>query len=171
MQYPRWPRLRLGPDRLLGCRDGVVGSQQSGVKTAAARDFWAHRRRSIIWKPAASYLEPRYQGDASMGFAQSWLGGIVGYDVALAMTFALLLPLEVAFPRQGSSVSLRSRLQAVALNSVLQAAHSESCRPGVTGPAVARPKEAPLPKETVAPREMPSRSASPVLRPGYEGQG
>jgi hypothetical protein len=61
------------------------------------------------------------------------------------------------------------RLQAVALNSVLQAAHSESCRPGVTGPAVARPKEAPLPKETVAPREMPSRSASPVLRPGYEG--
>ena len=61
------------------------------------------------------------------------------------------------------------RLQAVALNSVLQAAHSESCRPGVAGPAVARPKEGPLPKETVVPREMPSRSASPVLRPGYEG--
>jgi pimeloyl-ACP methyl ester carboxylesterase len=59
------------------------------------------------------------------------------------------------------------RLQAVALNSVLQAAHSESCRPGVAGPAVARPKETPLPKETAAPSERPSRSASPGLRPGY----
>jgi|HubBroStandDraft_6_1064221.scaffolds.fasta_scaffold254214_2 sterol desaturase/sphingolipid hydroxylase (fatty acid hydroxylase superfamily) len=48
-----------------------------------------------------------------MDFAQSWLGGIVGYDVALALTFALLLPLELALPRRGSSVSLRSRLQAV----------------------------------------------------------
>jgi pimeloyl-ACP methyl ester carboxylesterase len=61
------------------------------------------------------------------------------------------------------------RLQAVALNSVLQAAHSQSCRPAVTGPAVAQPKDAPLPKETVAPKEMPSRSASPVLHSGYEG--
>ncbi len=50
------------------------------------------------------------------------------------------------------------RRQAVALNSVLQAAHSENCRPGLNGPAVARPKEA------------PAKSASPTtLRPGYEG--
>jgi len=63
------------------------------------------------------------------------------------------------------------RLQAMALSSVLQAAHAETCRPGGTGPAVARPKDAPLPKETDTPRDMPSRSASPVLRPGYEGQG
>ena len=63
------------------------------------------------------------------------------------------------------------RLQAMALSSVLQAAHAETCRPGGTGPAVARPKDAPLPKETDTPREMPSRSASPVLRPGDQGQG
>jgi pimeloyl-ACP methyl ester carboxylesterase len=50
------------------------------------------------------------------------------------------------------------RLQAVALNSVLQAAHAENCRPGLNGPAVARPKEA------------PAKSASPTaLRSGYEG--
>jgi len=55
------------------------------------------------------------------------------------------------------------RLQAVALNSVLQAAHSENCRPGLTAPAVARSKEAP------APKEAPAKSASPLLRPGYEG--
>jgi Thioesterase domain len=56
------------------------------------------------------------------------------------------------------------RLQAVALSHVLQAAHSESCRPGVAGPAEARSKETPAP--TVA---APARSASPLLRPGYEG--
>ena len=66
------------------------------------------------------------------------------------------------------------RLQAIALNSVLQAAHSESCRPGVTGPVEARPKEAPVPhfvapKEASRPKEPPARSASPVLRSGYEG--
>jgi pimeloyl-ACP methyl ester carboxylesterase len=55
------------------------------------------------------------------------------------------------------------RLQAEALATVLQAAHSESCRPGLGGPAVARPKETP------APKVAPSKSASPVLRPGYEG--
>jgi len=55
------------------------------------------------------------------------------------------------------------RLQAVALNSVLQAAHAENCRPGQSAPAVARPKDAP------APKEAPAKSASPVLRPGYEG--
>jgi len=55
------------------------------------------------------------------------------------------------------------RLQAVAMNLVLQAARSESCRPGIAGPAVARPQKAP------APKEMPARSASPGLRPGHEG--
>jgi hypothetical protein len=55
-------------------------------------------------------------------------------------------------------------LQAVALTSVLQAAHSETCRPAVNGPAMAKPKEAPAPR-----RAAPSKSASPVLRPGYEG--
>ncbi len=55
------------------------------------------------------------------------------------------------------------RLQAVAMSLVLQAAHSEACRPGATGPAVARSKESP------APREMPTKSASPALRPGFEG--
>ncbi len=72
------------------------------------------------------------------------------------------------------------RLQAVALNSVLQAAHAESCRPGANAPVVARPKAAPTPK-LAAPRVMPpkvaapkaaapERSATPALRPGYEGK-
>jgi pimeloyl-ACP methyl ester carboxylesterase len=56
------------------------------------------------------------------------------------------------------------RLQAVALSHVLQAAHAESCRPGVTGPMEARPKEAPAPAQAA-----PSKSASPTLRAGYEG--
>lgn len=62
------------------------------------------------------------------------------------------------------------RLQAVALNSVLQAAHSESCRPGVNAPAVAGPKEAPAPLEaSPAKTAAPTKSASPILRSGYEG--
>jgi len=56
------------------------------------------------------------------------------------------------------------RLQAVALNRVLQAAHSESCRPGANGPVEARRKDAPAPAAAV-----PARSASPTLRSGYEG--
>jgi pimeloyl-ACP methyl ester carboxylesterase len=56
------------------------------------------------------------------------------------------------------------RLQAEALRYVLQAAHSESCRPGAAGPVVARPKEAPAPKQAA-----PAKSASPTLRSGYEG--
>ncbi len=56
------------------------------------------------------------------------------------------------------------RLQAIALNDVLQAAHLESCRPGVTGPVEARSKETP----TAAAPE-PAKSASPMLRPGYQG--
>jgi Thioesterase domain len=61
------------------------------------------------------------------------------------------------------------RLQAVALNAVLQAAHSESCRPGATGPAVARSKEAPATKGISGKNELPSKSASPGVRVGYEG--
>lgn len=52
------------------------------------------------------------------------------------------------------------RLQAVAMNSVLQAAHAEACRPGINGPAVAKPKEAPA----------SAKSASPALRPRLEGE-
>jgi len=58
------------------------------------------------------------------------------------------------------------RLQAVALNRVLQAAHSESCRPGANGPVEARRKDAPAPAAAAA---VPARSASPTLRSGYEG--
>jgi hypothetical protein len=62
------------------------------------------------------------------------------------------------------------RLQAVALNSVLQAAHGETCRPGFGGPATARPKQVPTPN-IAAPAGIaaPTRSASPGLRQGYEG--
>jgi pimeloyl-ACP methyl ester carboxylesterase len=49
------------------------------------------------------------------------------------------------------------QLQARALNSVLQAARSESCRPGVPGPTMAQPKE------------TPAKSASPLLRSRFEG--
>ncbi len=71
------------------------------------------------------------------------------------------------------------RLQAVALNSVLQAAHGESCRPGASAPVVARPKMAPAPKlaapkvlpKLAAPKvEAPARSAMPALRPGYDSK-
>jgi hypothetical protein len=57
------------------------------------------------------------------------------------------------------------RLQAEALTSVLQAAHSETCRPGNASPTEAKSKEAPEPKEAA-----PAKSATPFLRPGYEGR-
>ncbi len=59
------------------------------------------------------------------------------------------------------------RLQAEALRYVLEAAHSEWCRPGNPGTAgtvAARPKEAPAPKSIA-----PAKSASPALRPGLAG--
>jgi pimeloyl-ACP methyl ester carboxylesterase len=59
------------------------------------------------------------------------------------------------------------RLQAVALASVLQAAHAETCRPGGSGPAVARPGEVPASKH--ASGEKSAKGASPMLRLGYEG--
>jgi pimeloyl-ACP methyl ester carboxylesterase len=46
------------------------------------------------------------------------------------------------------------RLQGMALTSILQTAHAETCRPGANAPAVARPKEAPAP-QFAAPREQP----------------
>jgi sterol desaturase/sphingolipid hydroxylase (fatty acid hydroxylase superfamily) len=49
-----------------------------------------------------------------MPIAQAWLGGILSYDLALVWTFALILPLELALPRKGSSVSLASRVRAAA---------------------------------------------------------
>jgi pimeloyl-ACP methyl ester carboxylesterase len=62
------------------------------------------------------------------------------------------------------------RLQAVALNSILQAAHAESCRPGPNGPAVAGPKAAPAP-QAASPAKItaPTKSASPTLGAGFEG--
>ncbi len=44
------------------------------------------------------------------------------------------------------------RLQAMALNTVLQTAHAETCKPGTNAPVVARPKEAPVP-QFAAPNE------------------
>ncbi len=46
------------------------------------------------------------------------------------------------------------RLQGMALNSILQTAHAETCRPGTSAPAVARPKDAPAP-QFAAPQEQP----------------
>jgi pimeloyl-ACP methyl ester carboxylesterase len=56
------------------------------------------------------------------------------------------------------TIDKSSRLQAEALNSVLQAAHQQSCRPGPAAPAVARPKD-----------PAPAKTASPSLRPGTAG--
>jgi pimeloyl-ACP methyl ester carboxylesterase len=56
------------------------------------------------------------------------------------------------------------RLQAEALRYVLQAAHSETCRPDGAGPVEARPKETPAPKAIA-----PAKTASPGLRPGVTG--
>ena len=74
------------------------------------------------------------------------------------------------------------RLQATALSSVLQAAHGQSCRPGVTGPVVAGPKAPAKPKLVSTSRSAssttrpaspiaPTRNASPAveLRHGYAG--
>jgi hypothetical protein len=65
------------------------------------------------------------------------------------------------------------RLQAAALNAVLQAAHGETCRPGANAPAIAHLKPAPAPA-TAAPAPAatvvePTKSASPMLRGGDEG--
>jgi hypothetical protein len=49
------------------------------------------------------------------------------------------------------------RLQSYALNSVLQAARSESCRPGSTGQTVAKPSE------------PPGKHNAPPLRQGIAG--
>jgi pimeloyl-ACP methyl ester carboxylesterase len=46
------------------------------------------------------------------------------------------------------------RVQSTALNSILQTAHAETCRPGATSPVVASPRRAPAPK-VATPGEMP----------------
>ncbi len=56
------------------------------------------------------------------------------------------------------------RVQADALRYVLETAHDEACRPGIAGPIVARPKQAPT--RTIA---APAKSISPALRPGLAG--
>ena len=74
------------------------------------------------------------------------------------------------------------RLQATALSSVLHAAHGQSCRPGVTGPVVAGPKEPTTPKLVPASKSAastakpaspiaPTKNAAPAveLRHGYAG--
>jgi pimeloyl-ACP methyl ester carboxylesterase len=63
------------------------------------------------------------------------------------------------------------RLQAQALNAVLQAAHGETCRPGANAPAVARLKQAPAPAMATpaTPVVAPTKSASPMLRSRDEG--
>jgi hypothetical protein len=75
------------------------------------------------------------------------------------------------------------RLQAMALNTVLQTAHAETCKPGTNALMVARPKEAPVPQFAApngtpkaapgdAPKqtsvEAPAKTASPAPR-GIEG--
>ena len=61
------------------------------------------------------------------------------------------------------------RVQANALNSVLQAAHAETCRPGDNGATVARQKEAPAPTAAAPNVPAPTQTALPVLRPGAAG--
>jgi hypothetical protein len=69
------------------------------------------------------------------------------------------------------------RLQAMALASVLQTVRGESCRPGVTGPVVARPKDAPAPSapapsvKVLPPVKVstPTENAAPTVQPGDEG--
>jgi hypothetical protein len=51
------------------------------------------------------------------------------------------------------------RLQGMALTSILQTAHAETCRPSANAPAVARPKEAPAP-QFAAPREQPQEQSN-----------
>jgi hypothetical protein len=46
------------------------------------------------------------------------------------------------------------RVQSIALNSILQTAHAETCRPGATMPVVASPRRAPAPK-VATPSEIP----------------
>src|SRR5580704_15492290 len=69
------------------------------------------------------------------------------------------------------------RVQAQALRYVLQTAHAETCRPGNTGAAVARQKEAPPPTAAMPPAPTaaapnvtaPAQTALPVTRPGTAG--
>jgi pimeloyl-ACP methyl ester carboxylesterase len=60
------------------------------------------------------------------------------------------------------------RVQAQALRYVLETAHDQACRPGMSGPTVARPKQLPTPTLAV-PTAAPAKTASPALRRGDAG--
>jgi hypothetical protein len=55
------------------------------------------------------------------------------------------------------------RVQSIALNSILQTARAEACRPGISNPVVANPRRAPVP-QIAAPgtnsNEMPKSSSA-----------
>jgi hypothetical protein len=66
------------------------------------------------------------------------------------------------------------RLQAIAMNAILQAAHGQGCRLPSNAPIVARPKEMPkpiAPAKSASPQKSasPAKSTSPVARTGTEG--
>jgi Thioesterase domain len=63
------------------------------------------------------------------------------------------------------SIDKSPRVQSTALNSILQTAHAEACRPGATNPVVASPRGGPAP-QVAAPRETPkSREGAPSEMP------
>jgi len=47
-----------------------------------------------------------------MGLVLAWLGGNVDYDLALVTSFAVIVPMEVFFPRREGGVSMASRARA-----------------------------------------------------------
>lgn len=61
------------------------------------------------------------------------------------------------------------RVQAEALQYIVETAHAETCRPGIAGPVAARPKETPAPSLAAPKAAAPTRTASPVVRPGVAG--
>ncbi|HEX3939562.1 MAG TPA: thioesterase domain-containing protein [Xanthobacteraceae bacterium] len=61
------------------------------------------------------------------------------------------------------------RVQAEALRYVLETAHDEECRPGITGPTIARSKQPAAPTPAAPKIATPTKTASPALRPGVAG--
>src|SRR5579862_4898615 len=61
------------------------------------------------------------------------------------------------------------RVQAEALQYIVETAHAETCRPGIAGPVAARPKETPASSLAAPKAAAPTRTASPVVRPGVAG--
>ncbi len=55
------------------------------------------------------------------------------------------------------------RVQSIALNAIVQAAHGQNCRPGASNPAVASPRRAPAPQVATprqTPKDMPKSSSA-----------